>query len=135
MPLAGNLPKRVLCLLKRQFSFAQPNQAWVGDITYIPTGEGWLYLAAVKGLCTKKIVGYAFSSRIDTQLTLSALDMAVRRERPSPGLIFHSDRGIQYAAEAFSGPACCAGHSAKHVPQRQPLRQRCGGKLFQLSQM
>ena len=93
-PIAPNL-------LKRQFSFAQPNQAWAGDITYIPTGEGWLYLAAVKDLCTKKVVGYAFSSRIDTQLTLSALDMAVRRERPSPGLIFHSDRGIQYAAEAF----------------------------------
>ena len=92
-PIAPNL-------LKRLFSFAQPNQAWVGDITYIPTGEGWLYLAAVKDLCTKKVVGYAFSSRIDTQLTLSALDMAVHRERPSPGLIFHSDRGIQYAAEA-----------------------------------
>ena len=93
-PIAPNL-------LKRQFSFEQPNQAWVGDITYIPTGEGWLYLAAVKDLCTKKVVGYAFSNRIDTQLTLSALDMAVRRERPGPGLIFHSDRGVQYAAEAF----------------------------------
>ena len=93
-PIAPNL-------LKRQFSFAQPNQAWVGGITYIPTGEGWLYLAAVKDLCTRKVVGYAFSSRIDTQLTLSALDMAVRRQRPSPGLIFHSDRGVQYAAEAF----------------------------------
>ena len=93
-PIAPNL-------LKRQFSFEQPNQAWVGDITYIPTGESWLYLAAVKDLCTRKVVGYAFSSRIDTQLTLSAFDMAVRRERPSPGLIFHSDRGVQYAAEAF----------------------------------
>lgn len=93
-PIAPNL-------LKRQFSFEQPNQAWVGDITYIPTGEGWLYLAAVKDLCTKKVVGYAFSGRIDTQLTLAALDMAVRRERPKPGLIFHSDRGVQYAAAAF----------------------------------
>lgn len=88
-------------LLQRRFSFEQPNQAWVGDITYIPTGEGWLYLAAVKDLCTKKVVGYAFSSRIDTQLTLAALDMAVRREQPGPGLIFHSDRGVQYAATAF----------------------------------
>ena len=93
-PIAPNL-------LKRQFSFAQPNQAWVGGIAYIPTGEGWLYLAAVKDLCTKKVVGCAFSSRIDTQLSLSASDMAVRRQRPSPGLIFHSDRGVQYAAEAF----------------------------------
>ena len=88
-------------LLQRQFTFSRPNQAWVGDITYIPTGEGWLYFAIVKDLCTKKIVGYAFSQRIDTQLTLDALNMAVRRERPAPGLIFHSDRGVQYAAAAF----------------------------------
>ena len=85
-------------LLNRNFAFSQPNQAWVGDITYIPTGEGWLYLAAVKDLCTRKIVGYAFSNRIDTNLTLAALDMAVGREKPSAGLIFHSDRGSQYAA-------------------------------------
>src|SRR5699024_11682957 len=52
-------------------------------------------------ICTKKIVGYAFSQRIDTQLTLDALNMAVRRERPAPGMIFHSDRGVQYAAAAF----------------------------------
>ena len=93
-PIAPNL-------LQRQFTFSRPNQAWVGDITYIPTGEGWLYFAIVKDLCTKKIVGYAFSQRIDTQLTLDALNMAVRRERPAPGLIFHSDRGVQYAAAAF----------------------------------
>lgn len=64
-PIAPNL-------LQRQFSFALPNQAWVGDITYIPTSEGWLYLAAVKDLCTRKVVGFAFSCRIDTQLTLAA---------------------------------------------------------------
>lgn len=88
-------------LLKRNFCFEQPNQAWVGDITYIPTGEGWLYLAIVKDLCTRKIVGYAFSERIDTFLTLEALDMAVHRCKPPKGLIFHSDRGVQYAAGAF----------------------------------
>lgn len=93
-PIAENL-------LKRNFTFDRPNQAWVGDITYIPTGEGWLYLAIVKDLCLKKIVGYAFSDRIDTQLTLDALDMAVRRQKPDKGLIFHSDRGVQYAARAF----------------------------------
>lgn len=90
-------------LLQRQFSFPMPNQAWCGDITYIPTGEGWLYLAIVKDLCTKKIVGYAFSDRINTQLALDALDMAVRRERPGKGLIFHSDRGVQYASAAYRG--------------------------------
>jgi len=93
-PIAPNL-------LKRNFSFERPDQAWVGDITYIPTGEGWLYLAIVKDLCTRKIVGYAFSDRIDTHLTLDALEMAYHRRRPPKGLIFHSDRGVQYAARAY----------------------------------
>ncbi len=93
-PIAANL-------LMRNFTFEHPDQAWVGDITYIPTGEGWLYLAIVKDLCTRKIVGYAFSDRIDTQLTLAALDMAYRRRGPGKGLIFHSDRGVQYAARAY----------------------------------
>lgn len=93
-PIAPNL-------LNRNFTFLKPNEAWVGDITYIPTLEGWLYLAIVKDLCTRKVVGYAFSDRIDTSLTLSALNMAVRRERPGKGLIFHSDRGVQYASAAY----------------------------------
>ncbi len=90
-PIAPNL-------LMRNFTFEQPDQAWAGDITYIPTGEDWLYLAIVKDLCTRKVVGYGFSDRIDTQLTLTALDMAYLRRRPGKGLIFHSDRGVQYAA-------------------------------------
>ncbi len=93
-PIAPNL-------LQRNFSFEEINQAWVGDITYIPTGEGWLYLAIIKDLCSRKIVGYAFSERINTQLTLDALDMAYRRRRPPEGLIFHSDRGVQYASKAY----------------------------------
>ena len=93
-PIAPNL-------LQRNFSFDRPDQAWVGDITYIPTGEGWLYLAIVKDLCTRKIVGYAFSDKIDTRLTLAALDMAYRRRKPARSLIFHSDRGVQYAAWAY----------------------------------
>lgn len=88
-------------LLARNFTANEPNQVWVGDITYIPTAEGWLYLAIVKDLCHKKIVGYAFSSRIDTALTLTALRMAHHREKPGDGLIFHSDRGSQYAASAY----------------------------------
>ncbi|MCI9364449.1 MAG: IS3 family transposase [Oscillospiraceae bacterium] len=92
-PIAPNL-------LARHFSFDKPDMAWVGDITYIPTDEGWLYCAIVKDLCTKQIVGYAFSDRIDTYLALNALNMALRRRKPHPGLIFHSDRGVQYAANA-----------------------------------
>ena len=90
-PIAPNL---LACC----FSFDKPDTAWVGDITYIPTDEGWLYCAIVKDLCTKQIVGYAFSDSIDTNLTLDALNMAVRRRNPQPGLIFHSDRGVQYAS-------------------------------------
>ena len=79
----------------------KPNQVWVSDITYIPTGEGWLYFAAIKDLHLKKVVGYAFSDRINTQLVLDALNMAVKRQRPKPNLIFHFDRGVQYTSIAF----------------------------------
>jgi len=78
-----------------------PNRFWVTDITYIPAGEGWLYAAIVKDFCTKKVVGYAFSGRIDTALTVTALDMAVRRERPASGLLFHRNRGVQYASQTY----------------------------------
>ena len=88
-------------LLQRDFSAEKPNQKWVGDITYIPTDEGWLYAAIVKDLCLKKIVGYAFSDRIDTHLTVAALEMAVSRQKPQSGLIFHSDRGVQYASAQY----------------------------------
>ena len=88
-------------LLQRNFTANKPNQKWVGDITYISTDEGWLYTAIVKDLCLKKIVGYAFSSRIDTNLTVPALEMAVNRQKPQTNLIFHSDRGVQYASLGY----------------------------------
>ena len=90
-----------LNLLQRNFNADKPCQKWVGDITYIPTDEGWLYTAIVKDLCLKKIVGYAFSSRIDTNLTIDALEMAVSRQKPQTNLIFHSDRGVQYASSQY----------------------------------
>ena len=88
-------------LIMRNFTAEIPNTKWVGDITYIKTDEGWLYLAAVKDLCTKKIVGYAFSSRIDADLVVAALSMAVNRQSPEENLIFHSDRGVQYASKKY----------------------------------
>lgn len=88
-------------LLKRDFSADKPNSKWVGDITYIPTDEGWLYAATVKDLCTKKIVGYAFSEHIDSKLTVTALEMAYERQKPTGKLIFHSDRGSQYASKEY----------------------------------
>jgi transposase InsO family protein len=78
-----------------------PNQIWVGDITYIRTVEGWLYLAAILDLYSRRIVGWATSRQVDTSLVLQAWEMAVQRRRPSAGLIFHSDRGVQYASADF----------------------------------
>jgi len=78
-----------------------PNQAFVSDITYIRTQEGWLYLAAVMDLYTRAIVGWALKPRMSADLVLDALTMAWFRKRPGPGLIFHSDRGSQYASQAM----------------------------------
>lgn len=96
-------------LLMRNFKCHTPNTIWVGDITYIPTGQGWLYLAIIKDLCTKKVVGYAFSNRIDSKLTIAALNMAVRRQKPEIGCVFHSDRGVQYASKAYRKAIKCHG--------------------------
>jgi transposase InsO family protein len=78
-----------------------PNQLWVADITYIETQEGWLYLAAILDLYSRKIVGWAMSERIDTALVLKALAMAVLHRCPPARLLFHSDRGVQYASADY----------------------------------
>ena len=85
-------------LLDRDFTVERPDQVWVSDITYIPTEEGWLYLAAVKDLFQKKIVGWSMGERITKELAIGALEMAINRRRPESGLIHHSDRGSQYAS-------------------------------------
>lgn len=78
-----------------------PNQIWVADITYIETREGWLYLAGVLDLYSRKIVGWAMSEWIDTPLVLGALNMALQHRQPTAQLLFHSDRGVQYASGDF----------------------------------
>ena len=83
-------------LLKRDFSTVRPDQKWLTDITYIPTREGWLYLAAVLDLYGRRIVGWAMSDRMTADLTISALKMAIRQRQPCAGLIHHSDQGSQY---------------------------------------
>jgi putative transposase len=93
-PIAENL-------LKQDFSATAPNQKWVTDITYIPTGEGWLYVAAIVDLFSRRVVGWAMSSTMATSLVLSALDMALGNRSPSAGLVHHSDRGSQYASAAY----------------------------------
>lgn len=88
-------------MLKRDFRATRPNQVYVADISYIPTDEGWLYLATVLDLYSRRIVGWSLSSRLGRKLTLDALEMAVGRRRPAAGLIHHSDRGVQYACRDF----------------------------------
>lgn len=88
-------------VLDRQFVVDQPNQSWVTDITYIPTNEGWLYLASVMDLYSRKIVGWAMGKTMTKELVMAALLMAVKRQRPKPGLIHHSDRGVQYASKEY----------------------------------
>lgn len=86
-----------------------PNQVWVADITYIPTQEGWLFLAGILDLYSRRIVGWAMGDSIDSALVLSALDMAVLHRDPPAGLLFHSDRGVQYAAGNFRAALATAG--------------------------
>ena len=91
LPVAANL-------LDRNFTADRPNQVWLADITYVPTGEGWLYLAVILDLFTRKVVGWSMREHMRAELTIAALTMALQRRRPGPGLIHHSDRGSQYAA-------------------------------------
>jgi len=94
LPVAENL-------LNQTFAPTRPNEAWVTDITYVQTGEGWLYLAGVKDVFTCEIVGYAMGERMTQALTAQALWRAATNKRPAPGLIHHSDRGSQYCAHDY----------------------------------
>lgn len=93
-PIAENL-------LDRNFIVRTPNRYWVSDITYIPTFEGWLYLCVILDLFSRKAVGWSMASHLRSELAIEALKMAVFHRSPAKGLIFHSDRGIQYASEDF----------------------------------
>ena len=87
--------------LNREFEVAGANQVWVSDITYIATAEGWLYLCVVLDLYARRVVGWSMGQTLVTGLAVAALMMAVMRRRPPRGLLFHSDRGVQYCAAAF----------------------------------
>jgi putative transposase len=93
-PVADNV-------LDREFSVDAPNQAWVADITYIPTREGWLYLAVVEDLYSRMIVGWSMDSTMTSRLVVDALEMAIQRRLPGEELLAHSDRGSQYASEHY----------------------------------
>ena len=93
-PVADNV-------LNRQFQASAPNCKWVCDITYVPTDQGWLYLAGVMDLFSRKIVGWSMGTRMPTELVRDALAMALQRRNPPAGLLHHSDRGVQYASEDY----------------------------------
>lgn len=88
-------------LLARDFTADEPNRIWVGDITYIPTLDGWLYLAVLLDLFSRRVVGWTMSDRIDTELALGALQIAWERRKPAPGLIHHTDRDCRYASDDY----------------------------------
>ena len=96
MPIAENV-------LNRRFEGWRINQAWVADITYVATAEGWLYLAVVMDLASRRIVGWSMSDRIKAELVCDALKSAYWRRKPAPGLIVHTDRGSQYASDRYRG--------------------------------
>lgn len=93
-PVADNV-------LDRQFDADLPDQKWAVDLTYVPTGEGWLYLAGVIDLCSRRIVGWSMAEHMRTDLVSDALSMAIARRSPGEGLLHHSDRGVQYASEDY----------------------------------
>jgi len=88
-------------LLDREFAPEKPNTSWVADITYIPTDEGWLYLATIMDLYSRKIIGWSLRERLTKDLVIGALDMAIKQRNFSPDLLLHSDRGSQYASELY----------------------------------
>ena len=94
MPVAPNL-------LDQDFEVAEPDRVWAGDISYLRTTQGWLFIAVILDLCSRKVVGWAMSTRIDRQLCLDALQMAIWRRRPGPALVHHSDRGSQYTSDDY----------------------------------
>jgi putative transposase len=94
LPVAPNL-------LDRHFAAERPDTVWLADISYLPTNEGFLYLAAIEDLATREIVGWSMADHLRADLCTDALVMALQRRRPEPGLIHHSDRGVQYAAEPY----------------------------------
>jgi putative transposase len=102
LPIAPNL-------LNRNFTATAPNRVWLADITYVETDQGWLYLATVLDLYSRKIVGWAMSDHLRTDLPLAALRMAISAQRPAAGLIHHSDRGVQYASEDYRNAIKSAG--------------------------
>ena len=115
--------------LNREFTVPTPDTIYVGDITYLPTGEGWLYLAVVLDLCSRAVVGWSMANHMRAELVNQALSMALYQRRPAAGLIMHTDRGSQYGADSYRQLLSQHGIRAQYEPQGQLLGQR-GGREF-----
>lgn len=104
-------------LVNRDFSAERPDQTWVADVTYVPTHEGWLFLAAVMDLYSRKIVGWSMRDDLEARLVVDAISMAIARRKPKPGLVHHSDRGSQYTsiAEGVRLSVCQGSRSPKWI--------------------
>ena len=108
-PIAHNV-------LQRQFAAEAPNKAWVTDITFLPTTQGWLYLAVIIDLFSRRVVGWATSQNVDRHLALAALNMATCSRSPSEGLVHHSDRGSTYARGGLPQSSRHPKHHVQHEP-------------------
>ncbi len=109
-------------LLERKFSAtSKPNQVWLADLTYIATGEGWLYIAAITDLHTRRIVGWSMRDHLRAELATSALMMTTQRQQPAAGLIQHSDHGIQYACGDYQAALETAGITPSMSRRASPL--------------
>lgn len=117
-------------LLNQNFSAQAPNQKWVSDITYIDTSEGWLYLASVLDLYSRRVVGWAMAERMDTYLVDQALRMAWSTRRPSVGLLHHSDRGCQYTSDTYLSYLADLGCTVSMSRTGNCYDNACHGKLL-----
>ena len=123
LPIAPNL-------LARNFDVPAPNTVWAGDMTYIPTREGWLYLAVVLDLFSRRIVGWAMGATITAELACRALDMAWHSRSPVAGLVFHSDRGSQYASRRYTELLAVHGMEASMSRRGNCWDNACSETLF-----
>ena len=89
-------------LVERNFVAGEPDRLWVADITYVRSGEGFVYLAFILDVCSRRVVGWSMATHLRTEIVVDALQMAIARRKPAPGLVHHSDRGVQYTSLSFS---------------------------------
>jgi putative transposase len=112
-------------LVKRDFQASRPDEIWVADITYVPTYEGWLFLAAVMDLYSRRIVGWSMRDDLEAPLVVDAISMAIARRRPEPGLVHHSDRGSQYTSIAMGRTLRDSGVMASMGSKGDPWDNAC----------